>query len=164
MLASSCEFSYRNSIFKHEFKNRAVITSVVFRLSKFPEFNLDYGQVEEKSKRKGRGKSYKHQGNHYRNSFFKTSRCKRDWKCRKFFLKIHSLQTAIAEQIQKQFENVSVYSAEDGKVKLAAGWLIENTGWKGVREGDVGVHEKQALVLVNHGNATGKQIFNFSKK
>ena len=74
------------------------------------------------------------------------------------------VETAIAEQIQKQFENVSVYSAEDGKVKLAAGWLIEKSGWKGVREGDVGVHEKQALVLVNHGNATGKQIFNFSEK
>ena len=63
-----------------------------------------------------------------------------------------------------QFENIPVYPAKNGKAKLTAGWLIEKSGWKGIRDGEVGVYEKQALVLVNYGNATGQQIFDFSAK
>lgn len=161
--AEACGFGYRDSLFKRELKNRVVITSVVFRLEKFPEFNLKYGQVEEKVKELGEInlqnireavidiRSSKLPGvNELGNagSFFKNP----------------VVKIEIAEKIKTQFPDVPVYLVNEETVKLAAGWLIEKAGWKGWREGNVGMHEKQALVLVNYGNATGKEIYDFSEK
>ena len=163
MLAFNCEFSYRSSIFKHSFKNRAIITSVVFRLSKFPEYNLSYGQVEEKVKERGDVSLW-----NIRDAVIEIRSSKlpdvKELSNAGSFFKNPVVDLNVAEQLQKKFENVPIYPAENDKVKLAAGWLIEKAGWKGAREGDVGVHKKQALVLVNHGNATGKEIFDFSEK
>ena len=161
--AEQCEFGYRSSIFKNTLKSSFIITSVVFKLEKFPEFILNYGQVEEKAKEKGEVNlstirkavidirqsklpDVKELGN--AGSFFKNPEVDSDF----------------AEKLKIQFENIPVYPAKNGKAKLAAGWLIEKSGWKGIRDGEVGVHEKQALVLVNYGNATGQQIFDFSSK
>jgi len=161
--AEQCEFEYRSSIFKNTLKSSFIITSVVFKLEKFPEFILNYGQVEEKAKEKGEVNlstirkavidirqsklpDVKELGN--AGSFFKNPEVGSDF----------------AEKLKIQFENIPVYPAKNGKTKLAAGWLIEKSGWKGIRDGEVGVHEKQALVLVNYGNATGQQIFDFSSK
>lgn len=161
--AEQCEFGYRSSIFKNTLKSSFIITSVVFKLEKFPEFILNYGQVEEKAKEKGEVNlstirkavidirqsklpDVKELGN--AGSFFKNPEVDSDF----------------AEKLKIQFENIPVYPAKNGKTKLAAGWLIEKSGWKGIRDGEVGVHEKQALVLVNYGNATGQQIFDFSSK
>ena len=161
--AEQCEFGYRSSIFKNTLKSSFIITSVVFKLEKFPEFILSYGQVEEKAKEKGEVNlstirkavidirqsklpDVKELGN--AGSFFKNPEVDSDF----------------AEKLKIQFENIPVYPAKNGKAKLAAGWLIEKSGWKGIRDGEVGVHEKQALVLVNYGNATGQQIFDFSSK
>jgi len=80
------------------------------------------------------------------------------------FFKNPEVDAELAEKLKSKFENIPVYPVNNGKTKLAAGWLIEKAGWKGIREGEVGVHEKQALVLVNYGNATGQQIFDFSSK
>lgn len=161
--ADACGFGYRDSLFKRELKNQVVITSVVFRLEKFPEFNLKYGQVEEKVKELGEInlqnireavidiRSSKLPGvNELGNagSFFKNP----------------VVKIEIAEKIKTQFPDVPVYLVNEETVKLAAGWLIEKAGWKGWREGNVGMHEKQALVLVNYGNATGKEIYDFSEK
>ncbi|MBN2637442.1 MAG: UDP-N-acetylmuramate dehydrogenase [Prolixibacteraceae bacterium] len=160
---ANCDFSYRNSIFKQSFKNRAIITSVVFKLEKFPEFNLSYGQVEEKVKERGEVNL-----NNIRDTIVEIRSSKlpdvEELSNAGSFFKNPVVEKEIAEQLQNQYKDIPVYQAEDGKVKLAAGWLIEKIGWKGIREGNVGVHDKQALVIVNFGNSTGGEIFDFSEK
>ena len=161
--AEECEFEYRNSIFKRKFKNRIIITSVVFRLEKFPEFVLNYGQVEENVKEKGEINLA-----NIRKTIIEIRKSKLpevgELGNAGSFFKNPEVDVDFADELKKVYKNIPVYPVEERKVKLAAGWLIEKAGWKGVREGDVGVHEKQALVLVNYGNATGKQIFDFSEK
>lgn len=161
--AEQCEFGYRSSIFKFKLKNSFVITSVVFKLEKFPEFILNYGQVEERAREKGEINL-----STIRDAVIEIRQSKLpDVKVlgnAGSFFKNPEVVSVLAEKIKSQFENIPVYPAKNGKTKLAAGWLIEKAGWKGVREGDVGVHDKQALVLINYGNATGQQIYDFSEK
>ena len=161
--SEQCEFGYRSSIFKSTLKNSFIITSVVFKLEKFPEFILNYGQVEEKVKEKGEINlaSVRQAVIEIRQS--KLPDVKELGNAGSFF-KNPEIESELAEKLKLQFENIPVYPAKNNKTKLAAGWLIEKAGWKGVREGEVGVHEKQALVLVNYVNATGQQIYDFSEK
>lgn len=158
-----CRFAYRNSVFKTYLKNKFIITSVIFKLEKFPEFNLSYGQMEELVKAKGEINLF-----NIRETVMEIRRSKlpdvKELGNAGSFFKNPVVESTIAEKLKLQFENLPVYAANEGFSKLAAGWLIEKAGWKGVREGDVGVHENQALVLVNYGNATGKQIYAFSEK
>ena len=161
--AEACNFSYRNSIFKETLKGSAVITSVVFRLEKFPEFKLNYGQVEERVKALGGVNLH-----NIRQAIVEI----RTSKLPDFtmmgnagsFFKNPVADPAVTDEILKKYPEMPVFDAGHGKVKLAAGWLIEHSGLKGYREGNVGVHDKQALVLVNYGGATGKEIYNFSEK
>ncbi len=158
-----CQFSYRNSIFKSELKNQFIILSVVFKLDKFPEFNLDYKKLEQKVTEHGEInlQNIKQAVTEIRTeklpdvnvigsagSFFKTP----------------LVDIGTAKKIEAKFNEMPVFEAGKGKVKLAAGWLIDKAGWKGFREGDLGVHEKQALVIVNYGNVTGMDIYNLSEK
>ena len=162
-LAVQCEFGYRSSIFKYALKNSFVITSVVFKLEKFPEFVLGYGDVEKRAREKGEITLV-----NIRKSIIEIRQSKlpdtKEIGNAGSFFKNPEVDTDLAESLKNRFENMPVYPGSNGKVKLAAGWLIEKAGWKGVRDGEVGVHEKQALVIVNYGNATGKQIFDFSSK
>jgi UDP-N-acetylmuramate dehydrogenase len=160
---ADCEFGYRSSIFKTKLKNRVVITSVVFRLSKFPEFLLGYGDLEKKVQQKEviNLRTIRQSVIEIRQS--KLPDVKALGNAGSFF-KNPEVENAVVDKLKAEFENLPVYSAALGKSKLAAGWLIEKAGWKGFRDGDAGVHEKQALVLVNYGNATGKQIFDLSEK
>lgn len=161
--AEQCEFGYRSSVFKHKLKNSIIITSVVFRLEKFPEFVLYYGQVEEKAKEKGDVSLHS-----VREAVIEIRQSKlpdvKDLGNAGSFFKNPEVGIEIAEKLKSQFEDIPVYPTKAGFAKLAAGWLIEKSGWKGIRDGDVGVHEKQALVLVNYGNSQGKQIYDFSEK
>ncbi len=161
--AEQCRFGYRNSIFKHELKNRFIITTVVFRLSKFPEFNLKYDRVEKKVTEMGEPdlRNIRQAVIDIRSS--KLPDVKILGNAGSFF-KNPEVEADVAERLMVKFPELPVYPAEHGKMKLAAGWLIEKTGWKGYREGDAGVHEKQALVLVNYGKATGRQIYDLSEK
>ncbi|NOX47263.1 MAG: UDP-N-acetylmuramate dehydrogenase [Chlorobi bacterium] len=156
---NDCRFGYRNSIFKNELKGKTVILSVTFRLDKNPIFKTGYGAIREEVDKMGITKlsigairdavisirerklpSPKEIGN--AGSFFKNP-------------VIPEMQFL---SLKKTYPKIVSYKLPDGNHKLAAGWLIDRAGWKGKRTGDAGVHKKQALVLVNHGNATGKEI------
>jgi len=158
-----CRFAYRDSIFKSYLKNRFIITSVVFRLDKFPEFNLKYGQLEDKVKEKGEAnlQTIREAVIEIRNSKLPSVK---DLGNAGSFFKNPTVEREVADRLQKEFDKVPVYPAAGEKVKLAAGWLIEQAGWKGVREGNCGVHKDQALVLVNYGGATGREVYDFSEK
>ncbi|PIF06285.1 MAG: UDP-N-acetylenolpyruvoylglucosamine reductase [Draconibacterium sp.] len=163
LTAAQCGFSYRNSIFKQALKGKAIITSVVFRLDKFPRFNLGYSMVNEKVKERGEVTLHSVRDAVIDIRSSKLPNVKEMGNAGSFF-KNPVVESIDNENIERRMGKVPVYPASDGKVKLAAGWLIEKAGWKGVRQGDVGVHDKQALVLINYGNATGKEIFEFSEK
>lgn len=158
-----CHFSYRNSIFKRELKNKVIITSVIFKLNKFPEFRLDYSRLEEKVNERGEVnlENIKQAVIEIRSS--KLPDVKELGSAGSFF-KNPEVEISFAEELEAKFGEIPVYLAGSGKVKVAAGWLVEKAGWKGYREGDAGVHDKQALVLVNYGKATGKEIFALSEK
>jgi len=158
-----CEFAYRDSIFKRNFKNRLIITSVVFRLDKYPEYNLSYGQLEENVNSLGKQTLHNIRKAVTEIRSSKLPDVKQLCNAGSFF-KNPVVSAETAEKIRSAFPLMPCYSAGSEKVKLAAGWLVEMAGWKGYREKDAGVHEKQALVLVNHGNATGKEIFRLSEK
>ncbi|NLB92014.1 MAG: UDP-N-acetylmuramate dehydrogenase [Bacteroidales bacterium] len=162
-LTGGCSFGYRDSVFKRELKNRFVITSVVFRLEKFPEYNLSYGRLEEKVKSFGEVNMQ-----NIRKAVIDIRNSKlpdvRDLANGGSFFKNPVVDIGFAETLRKKFPDVPVYSLPGEKAKLSAAWLIDKAGWKGRREGDIGVYEKQPLVLVNYGNATGKDIFEFSEK
>ena len=160
---TACKFSYRSSIFKTELKNQFIILSVVFRLNKFPEFQLDYKKLQDRVSEKGEINLQNITNSVIEIRSEKLPDVNVIGSAGSFF-KNPVIDIAIAKKIEGEFKDVPVHSVNGGKVKLAAGWLIERAGWKGYRNGDLGVHEKQALVIVNYGNATGMDIYNLSEK
>lgn len=160
---AECEFGYRSSIFKTKLKNRVVITSVVFRLSKFPEFSLRYGDLERKVNEKGAVNLHTVRQSVIEIRQSKLPDVKALGNAGSFF-KNPEVDSQFAANLKEKYAQLPVYQSTVGKSKLAAGWLIEHAGWKGFREGDAGVHERQALVIVNYGNATGREIFDLSEK
>lgn len=161
--AKECEFAYRNSIFKNRLKGSFIITSVVFRLDKFPEFRLNYGDLKAEVEKLG-GENL----HHVREAVMAIRQRKLPdpeimGNAGSFF-KNPVVMNAKARELKTAFPAVPVYPAGEGQSKVAAAWLIEQCGWKGYREGDAGVHEMQALVLVNYGKATGEQLLALSQK
>lgn len=156
--AEDCQFSYRDSIFKRECKNRYVITSVTFRLSKVPEFRLDYGNVKSELERLGGGVSLcqiRQAIINIRNEKLPDVRVLPNAGS---FFKNPVIDNILAERILQHYPEIPVYTVDEGHYKLAAGWMIEQCGWKGMTLGRAGVHDKQALVLVNRGGADGTEI------
>ncbi|CAN5779695.1 UDP-N-acetylmuramate dehydrogenase [soil metagenome] len=166
---ADCAFGYRESVFKNKYRNQFVITSVTYKLAKKPLLNTSYGAIQtelEKMKvsevtiqsiaqaviniRSSKLPDPKLIGN--AGSFFKNP----------------EVSNGRFEQLKAEFSDIVGYKLENGHVKLAAGWLIEQCGpengtsWKGYRKADAGCHAKQALVLVNFGNASGKEIYDLS--
>lgn len=153
-----CQFAYRDSLFKRE-PGRRVILSVIFKLPKQADLQLDYGHL----------RSYLAEQQIAQPTAQDVSRAVCAIRAEKLpdpkqlanagsFFKNPVVSTEHAQQLQKTYPHIVSFVQADGQVKLAAGWLIEQAGWKGVRQGDAGVHAKQALVLVNYGSATGLQI------
>jgi UDP-N-acetylmuramate dehydrogenase len=157
-----CRFDYRNSIFKGEMKGKYFVTRVYFKLQTTPGFKLGYGLLYDEVKKLGeinirnvreavinirRSKLPDPQITGNAGSFFKNP----------------VVDSGFAKKLIDKHPQMPVYTEKNGKIKIAAGWLIEQCGWKGRRIGDAAVHDKQALVLVNLGKATGKDIFKLSE-
>lgn len=161
-----CEFGYRESVFKRELKDQYVITSVTFRLSKNPKINSSYGAIEAELKNAGIvNPSIKDISNAV--IAIRTSKLPNPAEIGNAgsFFKNPVVEMEVLEKIIVNYPDVPFYpSSESGKVKLAAGWLIEKAGWKGFTDNNYGVHKLQALVLVNYGGATGKQVYDLSTR
>jgi UDP-N-acetylmuramate dehydrogenase len=158
-----CQFGYRESVFKRKLKNQYVISEVCFQLEKNRKVNTTYGAIKQELEnnsvstptirdvsnaviaiRQSKLPNPAELGN--AGSFFKNP----------------VVDVAIADAILEKYPSAPVYPVENGKKKLAAGWLIEQAGWKGKTVGTCGVHKLQALVLVNYGGSTGNQIYDLS--
>lgn len=161
--AEECKFGYRESVFKNIYKGKYIITSVNFRLSKQPAINTSYGTIEEVlTERLGptgvKSASIRDVSEavvHIRQS--KLPDPKKIGNAGSFF-KNPVVPRAKFEELRQQFPSVPGYPVSEQEVKVPAGWLIEQAGWKGKRLGSIGVHDRQALVLVNHGGGTGEAI------
>ncbi len=160
---NDCAFGYRESVFKRKYKNQFIITSVTYRLNKKPVFNTSYGAIEQELDKMNIKKI----------SIQAVSQAVINIRSSKLpnpeeignagsFFKNPEVDKTLFEKLKSTDEKIVGYPLENGKVKLAAGWLIEQCGWKGYRKGDAGCHSKQALVLVNYGNAAGEEIYSLS--
>lgn len=159
-----CAFGYRDSIFKQAFKGRYVILDITLQFNKVHEYKTNYGDIISTLAakenipsvmsiaqavieiRQSKLPDYTIMGN--AGSFFKNP----------------ELEAAQFEPLVAVFEKMPYYRLPDNRVKVPAGWLIEQCGWKGYKQDNCGVHDKQALVLINLGKAKGKDVYNLSAK
>ena len=158
-----CMFNYRDSVFKNKLKGKFIVTSVIFRLDKNPLFHLDYGQLKTETEKRG-----KLCAQNIRESIIAIRKSKLpDYNVTGnagSFFKNPIIDNEKASELKEKFPKLPFYKMDDGRVKISAGWLIEQCGWKGYREGDAGVYKNQSLILVNYGNASGPQIYELSEK
>jgi UDP-N-acetylmuramate dehydrogenase len=159
-----CDFGYRNSVFKNELKGKYIIVNVTFKLTKKNHnINISYGAIKDLltdketpsikeiadaviTIRQSKLPDPKEIGNS--GSFFKNP----------------VISTDLFKELSEKHPEIPHYRISENEIKIPAGWLIEQCGFKGKRFGDAGVHEKQALVLVNYNNATGKEIYGLAQK
>ena len=160
-----CRFGYRESIFKSELKGQYVITSVDFLLNKNAPLHLEYGNIKAYLEQNGIERPTLQQLHDaicaIRDA--KLPDVKQIGSAGSFF-KNPVISAEQFEAIQKQYPNIPHYDEPNDKVKVPAGWLIEQAGWKGWRNEHVGVYEKQALVLVHYGGGTGKDIVELAQR
>ena len=163
-VVSDCEFGYRESIFKRKYKDQFAILNITLRLKKKPEFHTSYGTIQQELDKMGikelSVRAISQAVINIRSS--KLPDPKEIGNAGSFF-KNPSVTKEHYRQLKTVYKGIIGFNNIDGTVKLAAGWLIEQCNWKGFRRGDAGVHAKQALVLVNYGNATGKEIYDLSE-
>jgi UDP-N-acetylmuramate dehydrogenase len=159
-----CSFGYRESIFKNKFKDQFVITSVTYRLNKKPAFNTSYGAINQELERMG-VKELSIQSVSQAVINIRTSKLpdpKEIGNAGSFF-KNPVIPNEQFIELKEAFPSIVAFPSSDNHTKLAAGWLIEQCGWKGYRRNDAGCYPRQALVLVNYGNASGNEIFDLSE-
>ncbi|AWL08756.1 UDP-N-acetylmuramate dehydrogenase [Aquirufa nivalisilvae] len=163
---TACQFGYRESYFKHEGKGKYLIAYVCFKLNKVAEAQTSYGAIQEVL----HAKSITHPSiQDVSNAVIEIRQSKlpdpKEIGNSGSFFKNPTLKVAQATELMEKYPNIPHYPVTGSSdIKFPAGWLIEQAGWKGFREGDAGVHAKQALVLVNYGQATGKQILALSEQ
>jgi len=161
--AEECEFGYRSSVFKHELKGQYLILSVTFKLRKKPVLNTSYGAITAELEAIGEAPSVKSVATAICN--IRRSKLPDPLEIGNAgsFFKNPVVSQSVYRELNSLYPGIPAYQAGDD-VKLAAGWLIEQCGWKGFREGDAGVHARQALVLVNYGKASGSQVYSLALK
>ena len=161
---SECDFGYRTSLFKNE-KDRYIISSVQFVLQKQPIFRTEYGAIKE----------VLHQKNNKQPSVEAISNAVIQIRSEKLpdpkklgnagsFFKNPTITKDLFEVLIAKFPKMIAYPITDDTYKIAAGWLIEACGWKGIQKGNVGCYEKQSLVIVHYNNGPGIEIYNFSEE
>lgn len=161
---AQCQFAYRDSLFKHE-AGRWLILRVRFALNRADHLHLEYGPVRQRLSEQGIE----------RPTASDVSRAICSIRSEKLpdpavlgnagsFFKNPVVPAELAAQIRQSHPGLVGYPQADGQVKLAAGWLIEQAGWKGFRDADAGVHRLQSLVLVNYGAATGLQLLALARR
>ncbi|TAE29737.1 MAG: UDP-N-acetylmuramate dehydrogenase [Candidatus Kapaibacterium sp.] len=167
-----CAFGYRDSIFKRELKNKCVITSVTMRLRKNPTANdlhTSYGAIREELTKLFPETPHESYTVHH------VSEAVRSIRRSKLpdpavlgnagsFFKNPEVSREVYERLYAEYPAMPVFMLDSGLVKIPAAWLIEQTGWKGRRDGDAGMHTQQALVLVNYGKATGQDLVRLSER
>ena len=156
---TECEYGYRQSRFKHEWKNRFLIISVEYEFSETFQPRLDYGNIRAELERKGIAAPTAQQ---LRETIIKIRNAKLpdpkiEGNAGSFFMN-PIVSREKYEQLAVQYEGMPYYEVDADHVKVPAGWMIDQCGWKGKSLGRAGVHDKQALVLVNRGGATGAEI------
>ena len=161
---TECNFSYRNSIFKDELKGKAVITEVVYKLSKTPLNNTKYGAITDELKRLNKEPSPESIAQAVINIRSSKLPDPKVLGNSGSFFKNPIIETIQFEKLKKDFSEMVGYRISETQTKIAAGWLIDNAGLKGYRKADAGVNKNQALVLVNYGNARGREIINLAKE
>jgi UDP-N-acetylmuramate dehydrogenase len=163
--SKDCAFGYRESVFKHQFKNQFVIVSVTLRLNKKPVFHTAYGAIQQElEKMKVTDLSVKAISKAVIS--IRSSKLPDPAKVGNAgsFFKNPSVKKELYDDLKKSFSDLVAFENTNGTYKLAAGWLIEQCGWKGYRNGDAGCYPLQALVLVNYGEATGAEILQLSEE
>ncbi len=162
--ASDCEFGYRESVFKHRYKRDYIICSVCFQLKKQHSFNISYGDIQQVIDEQFEGKIT------LRNVsdaviFIRQSKLPDPAKIGNSgsFFKNPIISEIQFIKLKEKYPNLPSYPAREALVKVPAGWLIDQAGWKGYRRGEIGVHAKQALVLVNYGGGSGKDILQLAQ-
>ncbi len=163
--SKDCRFGYRDSIFKRQLKDRFFICEVTVCLSRFPKINTSYGAIRQtladmQVDRPGISDVSKAVIQ------IRSSKLPDPAKIGNAgsFFKNPEVDNNTFTKIQQRFPEMPFYPLPEGRTKIPAGWLIEQCGWKGKRIGDAGCHQNQALVLVNHGHATGAEIYHLAQK
>jgi UDP-N-acetylmuramate dehydrogenase len=157
-----CKFGYRNSIFKNELKNKFIITEVILKLNKNPELNTSYGAIEDEIKKLNlREVSVKDISNIV--SEIRRSKLPDPAVIGNAgsFFKNPEIPLEKFKDLKTSYPTIPGFSIDKTIIKVPAGWLIENAGLKGMKSGNTGTHNKQALVIVNYGEATGAEILKF---
>lgn len=160
----ACTFGYRDSIFKRE-PGRYIVTAVRFVLPRSRPLRIDYAGIAEELERMGVDKP----------APFHVAEAVVRLRTKKLpdplvignagsFFKNPVVDASLAESLKREHSELPVWSQADGRSKLSAAWLIEAAGFKGLRDGDAGISNRHALVLVNHGNATGPQLWALAQK
>lgn len=161
----ACKFGYRESVFKNIYKDEYIILDVTYQLRKQPIFRTEYGAIKEELERMNVTQltiqDVAQAVIHIRTSKLPDPK---DIGNSGSFFKNPSVPKSEFEALKIEYPSMIGYENKEGTVKLAAGWMIEQCGFKGYKKGDAGVHIKQALVLVNYGLATGKEILHLSKE